>query len=309
MTRTPTTISEYLDQLRVALAGADPALVQDALYDAEEYLRSEMAENPGKSEAEVIASVAGSYGAPEEVADIYRDTEVTVNKALRPPPPRPRRSALGQFFGVIADPRAYAALFYMMLSLATGIFYFTWVVAGASMSAGLAVLIIGIPFLILFFGSVRVLSLVEGRLVEVMLGERMPRRPLYADRAKPWTQRIVDMFIDPRTWSTMLYFLAMLPLGIAYFTLVVTLVAISLAFVAAPLAVWFFGANAGIDIDGWQLLRIHDDIVTTSLYPWSLPLLFVSGILLLFATLHLARGVGKLHGLFAKHLLVKSAAY
>ena len=47
------------------------------------------------------------------------------------------------------------------------------------MSAGLAVLIIGIPFVILFFGSVRVLSLVEGRIVEVMLGERMPRRPLY----------------------------------------------------------------------------------------------------------------------------------
>ena len=309
MTRMPTTIPEYLDQLRVALAGADPALIQDALYDAEEYLRSEMAENPGKSEAEVIASVAGSYGAPEEVAEIYRDTEVTVNKALRPPPPQRRKSLLGQFFGVIADPRAYAALFYMLLSLATGIFYFTWVVAGASMSAGLAVLIIGIPFLILFFGSVRVLSLVEGRLVEVMLGERMPRRPLYADRGKPWTSRIVDMFIDPRTWSTMLYFLAMLPLGIAYFTLVVTLTAISLAFVAAPLAVWFFGADAGISVDGWQILTINDDIVSTSLYPWSLPLLFVCGILLMFATLHLARGIGKVHGLFAKHLLVKSAAY
>ena len=60
----PTTIPEYLDRLRRALAGADPALVQDALYDAEEYLRSELAENPGRSEAEVIAAVAGSYGAP-----------------------------------------------------------------------------------------------------------------------------------------------------------------------------------------------------------------------------------------------------
>jgi len=305
----PTTIPEYLDQLRAALAGADPALIQDALYDAEEYLRSEMAEQKGKSEAEVIASVAGSYGAPEEVAEIYRDTEVTVNKALRPPPPQRRPSFLGRFFGVIADPRAYAALFYMLLSLATGIFYFTWVVAGASMSAGFAVLIIGIPFVILFFGSVRVLSLVEGRLVEAMLGERMPRRPLYADRGKPWTQRIVDMFTDPRTWSTMLYFLAMLPLGIAYFTLVVTLTAVSLALVAAPLAVWFFGADAGVSVDGWQILTINDDIVSTSLYPWSLPLLFVVGILMLFATLHLARGIGKLHGLFAKHLLVKSAAY
>ena len=97
--------------------------------------------------------------------------------ALRAPPPRPRKSAIGRFFGVAADPRAYAALFYMVLSLATGIFYFTWVVTGTSLSAGFAVLIIGIPFVILFLGSVRMLSLLEGRIVEVMLGERMPRRP------------------------------------------------------------------------------------------------------------------------------------
>ena len=107
----PTTIPAYLAQLRAALAGADPALVQDALYDAEEYLRSELAENPGRSEAEVIASVAGSYGAPEEVADIYRDTEAKVQTALRPPAPPRRTSALGRFFGVAADPRTYGARF------------------------------------------------------------------------------------------------------------------------------------------------------------------------------------------------------
>ena len=54
----PTTIPQYLAQLREALAGADPAMIQDALYDAEEYLRSELAEQPGRSEAEVIAGVA-----------------------------------------------------------------------------------------------------------------------------------------------------------------------------------------------------------------------------------------------------------
>ena len=83
----PTTIPDYLEQLRAALAGADPAMIQDALYDAEEYLRSELAEQAGKSEAEVIAGVAGSYGAPEEVAGIYRETEITVNRALRTPGP------------------------------------------------------------------------------------------------------------------------------------------------------------------------------------------------------------------------------
>jgi len=81
----PHTIPEYLAQLREALRGSDPALIQDALYDAEEYLRSELAEHNGEDEASVIASVAGSYGAPEEVADIYRDTETKVVTALRTP--------------------------------------------------------------------------------------------------------------------------------------------------------------------------------------------------------------------------------
>ena len=302
----PTTIADYLDRLRRALAGADPALVQDALYDAEEYLRSELAENPGRSEAEVIAAVAGSYGAPDEVADIYRDTEVTVQTALRVPKPPPRKSIFGRFFGVAAEPRAYAALFYMLLSLATGIFYFTWVLTGASLSAGLAVLIIGIPFVILFLGSVRVLSLVEGRLVEVMLGERMPRRPLYSGRGKPWMERIKDMFVDPRTWGTLLYMLLMLPVGIVYFTLAVTLLSVSVAFIAMPFMVWFGEVGTDLQLGAWWFL---DDSGRTSLHGWELPLLLVAGVLLLFVTLHIARGIGHLHGQLAKHLLVKSAQH
>jgi uncharacterized membrane protein len=296
-TRLPASIPEYLEQLRAALAGADPALVQDALYDAEEYLRSELSENPGKSEGEVIASVASSYGAPDEVADIYRDTEVKVQTALRAPPPRPRESALGRFFGVVADPRTYASMFYMVLALATGIFYFTWVVAGVSMSFGLAVLIIGIPFVILYFGSVRVLSLVEGRIVEVMLGERMPRRPLYSGRGKPLLERIKDMFTDPRTWSTQLYFLLMLPLGIAYFTFVVTGLSVSLSLIATPVLM-LLGYGDMVQMDG---INLHPQ--------WAWPIALVVGTVLLFAVLHAVRAIGRLHGQLAKHLLVKSAQY
>src|SRR5690606_21561959 len=113
---------------------------------------------------------------------------------LRSPPPPARRSLAGRFFGVAADPRAYASLFYMVLAMATGVFYFTWVVTGASVSLGLSITIIGIPLLVLFFGSVRLLSLVEGRIVEVMLGERMPRRPLYQAAGRSIWQRIGDMF-------------------------------------------------------------------------------------------------------------------
>jgi uncharacterized membrane protein len=300
----PTTIPDYLEQLRRSLAGADPALVQDALYDAEEYLRSELSENPGRSEAEVIAAVAGSYGAPDEVADIYRDTEVKVQSALRTPPSRPvanGRSWFARFFGVIAEPRTYASLFYMLLALATGIFYFTWVVTGVSLSAGLAVLIIGIPFVILYFGSVRVLSLVEGRIVETMLGERMPRRPLYSTRGRPLLERIKELFTDPRTWATQLYFLLMLPLGIAYFTVAVTGLSVSLGLIAAPVVALFGGTDAGVWIDDINVVGIDGW--------WALPLCFVVGVFLLFVTLHVARGVGYLHGQLAKHMLVKTSQF
>ena len=295
----PTTIPAYLERLRRALDGCDPALAQDALYDAEDYLRSELAANPGKSEAEVISAVAGSYGAPDEVADIYRDTEVKVQTALRPPVPTPRKSLLGRLFGVLVDPHTYGALFYMLLAMATGTFYFTWVVTGASLSVGLAILIIGIPFVILFIGATRILALVEGRIVEVMLGERMPRRPVYADRERPLLKRIGAMFTDPRTWSTLLYMLLMLPLGIAYFTIAVTGISVSLALTFAPVTelLSHFGAFDGIYVDGG---RFVPPIIAA-------PIAFIVGVIGLFTTLHIARGIGRLQGALAKHLLVPSS--
>jgi uncharacterized membrane protein len=302
---TPRTIAEYLDQLRAALRGADPALIQDALYDAEEHLRSELAEQPGRNEADMLAKVVSSYGAPEEVAEIYRDQEIKIQRALRPPSLPKRRSVAGHFFGVAADPRTYSALFYMLLSLATGIFYFTWAVTGISLSLGLAVLIIGIPFIMLFFGSVRVLSLVEGRMVESMLGVRMPRRPSYSTHGMSFWQRIGAMFADPRSWSTLFYMLMMLPLGIIYFTLTVTLLSVSLAFACAPF-VQLFAALSGFQntCDGpdW----VCRGILVLNGWPAAF-ILCVIGVLLLFVTLHMVRGVGRLHGQMAKHLLVAGA--
>ncbi|NTW03894.1 MAG: hypothetical protein HGA19_21905 [Oscillochloris sp.] len=80
------TIEGYLASLKAALAGADPALVQDALYDAEEYLRDAVAEQGGDPAAAFDAAV-DAYGTPEEVAAAYRDAELTVAAALRAPRP------------------------------------------------------------------------------------------------------------------------------------------------------------------------------------------------------------------------------
>ncbi len=291
----PRSIDQYLSQLRDALKGEDPALIQDALYDAEEYLRAELAQHPGKSEADMLELIASTYGAPDEVAEAYRTTEKTVRAALKPPAPRPNRSALGRFFGVFSDSRAWMALFYMLLSLVTGIFYFVVTITGLSMSVGLGALVIGIPFFLLFIGFTRVLSLVEGRMVEGLLGVRMPRRPVRSTQGAPLGTRIKDMLLDRRTWTTLFYLLLMLPLGILYFSVGICMVVISFAFIAAPFAqlVHLFGVpDLGMQIDGWFV-------------PWpaTVPLAII-GVLMLAVFLHAARGLGAVHGELARALLL-----
>jgi len=293
----PRSIQEYLDQLRAELAGADPALIQDALYDAEEYLRAELDSNRGKTEEQVLAAVATTYGAPEEVAEAYRNTEAKVQMALRTPRPKQRKSALGRFFGVYTDPRAYTALLFMVLAYVTGIFFFIWAVAGLAMSAGFMILIIGLPFFLLFLGSVRLLSLVEGRIVEVLLGIRMPRRPVYpAGKSRPIMERVKEVLTDPRTWSTLLYMILKLPLGILDFVLVVVLSAVSLSLIFAPIVALYHG-NVWLDFDGIDVYSV----------PWIVtPIFSLIGIVLLAVLLHIARGMGWVHGHLAKNLLVKS---
>lgn len=303
----PRSIVEYLRQLRAAFAEEDPALVQDALYDAEEYLRAEVAAHPGKSEADVLELIASTYGAPEEVAAAYRDTEAKVKAALRTPPPaRAQGSALARFFSVFSDARAYSSLFFMLLSLATGIVYFTFAVTGLSLSVGLAILIIGVPFFLTFIGISRVISLGEGRLLEAMTGERMPRRPLYPGAGKPFMQRLLDMLRDSRTWTTILYFVLMLPVGIVYFTLAVTGLAIGLAFTFLPFAVLAERMN-------WWHMVIDGRPSPIEFRPeWvgsapMLVLLVVAGVLMLTALMHLARGIGRTHARVAKIMLVPAA--
>ncbi len=302
MTRTaPRSIDQYLEQLRAELAGEDPALLQDALYDAEEYLRAELATQPDRPETDLLEVIASTYGAPDEVAAAYRDTEAKIKVAMAPPAPRVPAAGLRRFFGVFGDVRAWTSLFFMFLSLATGIFYFTFAVIGVSLSAGLAVLVIGIPFFLSFIGLLRVIALGEGRLIEAMTGARMPRRPVHPGPPASFGQRILGMLRDLRTWTTLAYAVLMLPLGIAYFVLATVGTSVGLALIAGPL---LEGARAlglplpgGMQLEGTALESVLGG-------PAGLALMFLCGVLLLTLTMHLARAVGRGHARLAKALLV-----
>jgi uncharacterized membrane protein len=297
----PRSIDEYLQRLRAALDGEDPALVQDALYDAEEYLRAELAARSGQPEAEALEAIVGTYGMPDEIAAAYRATEVKVKAALDTPIRRSsaeQHGVLARFFSVYSDPRTYSSLFFMLLSLATGIVYFTFAVTGLALSFGLAVLIIGVPFFLAFIGVARVMSLAECRLLEVITGERMPRRPVHPGAPLGFLARIGAMLSDARTWTTLAYFILMMPLGILYFTIAVTGVSTGLGLAAAP----FFGLAEWLGDPEWLgPVEIHPRWLDN---PVGYVLVGALGVVLLTGVMYLVRGTGRLHARMAKALLV-----
>jgi hypothetical protein len=289
------TIDEYLDALKEEMKGSDPALIQDALADAREHLSTALAEtrgsNPDLNESETLQKLIEEYGTPEETASAYREVERRTSPALKKAA-KPR-SGLGLFFGIYDDPRAWGTLLYMVISLLTGILYFTWVVTGLALSVSLSIFIFGLPLAILFLLSVRALALLEGRLVEALLGERMPRRPLFSHQGIKLLERLKMLVSDKHTWLSMLYMLLQLVFGIIYFTLVITVFSVSLSFMALPIL-------QGIFKDGLIVLGN-----ARYFFPiWSYPFLILFGFLLWTVWMHIAWFIGQLHGRFAKWMLV-----
>jgi uncharacterized membrane protein len=291
------TIDEYLELLKRKLDGSDPATLQDALADAEEYLRNSLesvrAKNPAADEGETLAAVIEEFGTPEEFAMEYKKIEARVGPAFAAARVDDNRPPFVRIFGVFTDPAAWGSLLYMLVSLVTGIIYFTWAVTGLSLSVGLLVLIISLPFIGLFFLSVRGLALLEGRIVEGLLGTRMPRRPIFLDSKLSWWGRFKVLFTSRHTWLALVYMILMLPLGVIYFSVFVTLIALAVGFIAAPLAQLFIP---------FPLVIINEAQYFIS------PVLgffsFLVGAAVALGTMHLARLLGRFQASLAKAMLV-----
>ncbi len=304
-------VEQYLAELKQELAGSDRATIQDALSDAEEYLRtalSSVAADAGVTPAEALAGIIEKYGSPAEVAAAYRQIESRTSPALgtreyaepqagpasTQPAARDTRPFYARFFGIYAEPRAWGSLFYLLFALATGIIYFTWAVTGISLSAGLLVLIIGIPVAGLFLLSVRGIALMEGRMVEALLGVRMPRRPRFTGKNTGIWQSFKNLLADEHTWFSLVYMILQMPLGIVYFTVLVTLIGVSLGLIFWPIAAM---------ATGWPVFIIYPyEYFVTG---WEIPAGIAGGVLLLTVTMHLAKAAGRAHGALARALLVK----
>jgi hypothetical protein len=308
-------VEEYLRQLKKELAGCDRATIQDALSDAEEYLRNTLETaletRPDLAEADALLPIIEKYGAPGEIAaaykeiesrtppafarPVYKESEAEVALGVTKPAVVDTRPFYVKFFGIFADPKAWGALFYLLFfALFSGIIYFTWAVTGISLSLGLIVLIIGLPFIGLFVLSVQGIALIEGRVVEALLGVRMPRRPIFPGKSLGWWGRFKALISEKHTWLSIVYMILQLPLGIIYFVVFIVLIALSLFGIALPILE-----------QGFDIYPMVINNVTYHTPVWILPLTVIAGILLIVLTMHLAKVMGRMHGALAKALLVR----
>jgi len=285
-------VEEYLEQLKAELKDSDAATIQDALADAEEHLRSALAtfkqEQPQVSDNDALHQIIEQYGEPSETASAYMEVERrTVPQLGREN--QQTESMMARFFGVYTDARAWGALLYMLIAFVTGVFYFSWAVTGLATSISFALFIFGLPFALLFFLSVRGLALLEGRLVEGLLGIRMPRRPLFTQQNLKWFDRLKELAMDRHTWFSILYMFIQFVLGTIYFVLFVTVLSVSLSLIVVPFL---------------QESVIMNNYLSYYVSRWSYPLFVFSGILLWTIFMNVARGIGQLHGRMAKAMLV-----
>lgn len=293
------TVEEYLKALKQELKGSDNATIQDALADAEEHLSTALEafrENqPELDEEDTLRQVIEQYGTPEETAAAYVEVERRTFPGLVPATAKKQGSPLERLFGIYADPRAWGSLLYMLIAFVTGVAYFSWVVTGLSVSVSFAIFIFGLPVALLFLLSVRGVAWLEGRLVEALLGVRMPRRQLFAPQNTKLIERIKVLITDKHTWFSILYMLLQFVFGTVYFVVLTTIFAFSMTGLAIPIVQEIFHLPIVTNYDAHYYLP-----------QWLYPLVMLLGILIWTGTMHLVKWVGGLHGRYAKALLVTS---
>ena len=211
-----------------------------------------------------------------------------------------------RFFGVVAEPQSYINIVYMILSFPLGIAYCVFLVIGISLVFGLLVIWVGIPILVLVLAGSWGLCKLERVLANGLLNEEIPTttRGALSSQFETDVQDLSSgerLFIgmwrrskvylsDRLTWMGVLYLFMKFPLGIASFTIGVTLIAITGGLLIAPIIY----SRADMNWSVWTVDTL-----------WGASLLTLIGIPMVFISLHLMNLTALVSGRLARVKLGK----
>jgi len=192
-------------------------------------------------------------------------------------------------FGILAWPRTYLNLIYLLIGFPLGLAYFVFYVVGGSLGAGLSILGIGLVILFLLILAAWALALFERVLANALLGAEVPPPGPTAieEGGWPWVKSVLG---NPVTWKGLVFQLLKFPLGLASWVVTIVVLAVVGGFIAAPLIVEFGGT---IQIDPWFVADTQREAwISTAL-----------GLAAVIPALHLLNGLAYVWALFARVML------
>ncbi|OMF21094.1 hypothetical protein BK133_28890 [Paenibacillus sp. FSL H8-0548] len=148
------------------------------------------------------------------------------------------KATTGKVNWVLFNPKTYATILYLLLSLPLGIIYFTVAITGLVLSIGLTPIFIGIP---LFFGVAKLLNGIvsfEQSMIRQILG--LPTPPFsntynhQSEAGQNWLMRMVRGFDGGLFIRNLLLILLRFVTGIVFFVIMVTVISLGLGFIALP---------------------------------------------------------------------------
>lgn len=148
------------------------------------------------------------------------------------------RAQAGKVNWVLFNPKTYATILYLLLSLPLGIVYFTVAITGLALAIGLTPIFIGIP---LFFGVAKLLNGIvsfEQSMIRHILELPEPPAPYtrkqQTDARENWLKRMVKDFEGALFIRNLLLVFLRLVTGIVFFVIMVTVLSLGLGFIALP---------------------------------------------------------------------------
>jgi len=132
------------------------------------------------------------------------------------------------------DRRTYLRISYLLLAFPLGMLYFVVIITGLSTGAGLAIVIVGFPILVVTLLAWLLFGRIERELAIHLLGAQIRPTPVPDPVLRSARQRLLRTLGDPVTWKTLVYLLLEFPFGVLSFTLVVVLITVAAALILYP---------------------------------------------------------------------------
>jgi hypothetical protein len=202
-----------------------------------------------------------------------------------------------QFLKVIINRQAYLNLVYLFATFPLGVFYFVFLVSGLSIGLSLTIIWVGIPILVVVAACWWMLAKFEYTMANHVLKEELhPIALASREGSNPWT-RFKTYLENPFTWKSLLYLFMKFPIGIFTFTILVTLISLTVFLIGMPMFYLFLdnfttSISLGPVLPVWQIDNLAKALLCGLI-----------GLLLWPMTLHTLNGLTWLHAKLARLML------